>query len=138
MTRSIYFAEKDACSVQELTSLNQTPGDDHNGKDAPISSHTPSQEETTELLKQVPCFTELEPRSTNMNDFFSLTNQFFVKMAGDPPITVVPCLPRGTPESVLSRIKPIQDHTAVKTAEVVKPTPSQFEFPQCLTSNTCF
>ncbi|RVW44574.1 hypothetical protein CK203_116537 [Vitis vinifera] len=81
-------------------------------------------EETTELLKQVPCFTELEPRSTNMNDFFSLTNQFFVKMAGDPPITVVPCLPRGTPESVLSRIKPIQDHTAVKTAEVVKPTPS--------------
>ena len=42
MTRSIYFAEKDACSVQELTSLNQTPGDDHNGKDAPISSHTPS------------------------------------------------------------------------------------------------
>ncbi|KAL6349755.1 hypothetical protein AAG906_001642 [Vitis piasezkii] len=78
----------------------------------------PDEHHTTELLKQVPCFTEPEPRSTNMNDFFSLTNQFFVKMAGDPPIIVVPHLPHGTPESVLSRIKPIQDHTAVKTAEV--------------------
>lgn len=62
--------------MQERTSIGQTPGNDHNDKDAPVSSHTPSWEEIVELLKQVSYFTELEPSSTNMNDFFPLTNWF--------------------------------------------------------------
>lgn len=78
-----FSTEKDVYPVQERTSIGQTPSDDHNDKYAPISSHTPSWEEIVELLKQVPYFTKLEPSSTDMNDFFPLTNRFFVKMVGD-------------------------------------------------------
>ncbi|XP_034686784.1 uncharacterized protein LOC117915339 isoform X2 [Vitis riparia] len=112
-------AEKDACPVQEMTSISQTLGDDHNDKDGPVNSHTPSWDEIVELLKQVPYFTKLEPPSTDMNDFFPLTNRFFMKMAGDLSIIVAPRLPRGTPEFVISRIQPMMEYTAVETIEVV-------------------
>lgn len=117
-------AEKDACPVQEMTSISQTLGDDHNDKDGPVNSHTPSWDEIVELLKQVPYFTKLEPPSTDMNDFFPLTNRFFMKMAGDLSIIVAPRLPRGTPEFVISRIQPMMEYTAVETIEVVSPAPS--------------
>lgn len=45
------FIEKDSCPVQKRTSIDRTPGDDHNDKDASISSPTPSWEEIVELLK---------------------------------------------------------------------------------------
>lgn len=121
--------EKDACPVQEMTSIGQTPGDDHNDKNALISSHTPSWDEILELLKQVPYFTKVEPLSTDMNDFFPLTNRFFMKMVGDLSITVAPCLPHGTPEFVISRIQPMMEYTTVETTKVVSPAPSWFEFP---------
>lgn len=57
-----------------------------------------------ELLKQVSYFTEPKPFSTDMNDFFPLTNWFFVEIADDLSITVAHRLPRGTPEFVISRI----------------------------------
>lgn len=63
------FVEKDSCLMQEITFVGQTLGEDMNDKDAPVSSSTPSQEEITVLLRQVPCFTALEPPSTNVDDF---------------------------------------------------------------------
>lgn len=97
-------AKKNACPVQEMTFISQTLGVDHNDKDAPINSHTPSWEKIAELFNQVPCFIESEPPSTDMNDFFPLTNRFFVETASDPHITIAPRLPCGTPEFVFSRI----------------------------------
>ena len=64
--------------------IDQTLVDDHNDKDASVSSSAPSWEEIAKLLKQVPYFTKPEPPSTNMNDFFLLTNRFFVDMPGNP------------------------------------------------------
>lgn len=88
-------------------------------KDASISSCAPSWEEIAKLLKQVPCFIEPEPPSTDLMDFFSLTHQFFVDIASNPSIIVAARLPRGTLESVFSRIQPMQDYTVVEMIEVV-------------------
>lgn len=98
--------EKDACPMQDRTSIGQTPGDDHSDKDAPVSSPASNWEKITELLKQGPCFIEPELPSTDMNEFFPLTCRFFVDMHGNP-INIAPRLLCGTLESVLSYIKPM-------------------------------
>lgn len=76
------------------------------------------------MLKQVPYFTMLEPPSTSMDDFFPLTLRFCVNMLGDPPVAVAPRLPHDTPESILLRIQPMQEYTAIKMPEVVRSAPS--------------
>ena len=43
--------EKDACSVQEMIFIGQTPSDDLVDKDAPVSSLAPSWEKIATLLK---------------------------------------------------------------------------------------
>ena len=40
------------------------------------------------MLRQVPCFTDVEPPSTKMSNFFSLTKLILVNMGGDPPVFV--------------------------------------------------
>ena len=133
-----FSAEKDACPVQEMTSIGQTPGDDLTDKNAPVSSPAISWDEIAALLKQVSCFTTPEPLSTDMDAFFPLTCRFFVDMLGNPPITVAPCLPHDTLEYFLLCIQPMQQYAAVETIEVVRLAPSQFKFPQCLASNIFF
>ena len=80
----------------------------------------------------------LEPLSIDMGDFFLLTRQYFVDMPDNPLITAAPRLPHDTLESVFLCIQLMQQYTTVETTEVVRLAPSQFKFPQCLTSNICF
>ena len=72
-----------------------------------------------EMLMRVPCFTDAEPPSTKMSDFFSLTKWISVNLGGEPPIFVSARLPFGTPESAVSHIQQLQDCTVQETVEVV-------------------
>lgn len=58
-----------------------------------------------EMLKHVPCFTDVEPPSTKMSDFFPLTKRISVNLGGDPPSFVSTKLLFGTPESAVARIQ---------------------------------
>lgn len=71
----------------------------------PPTSRTLNWEEMVELLKQVPCFTEVEPLMTKMSDFFSLTKQITVEIDGNPPISTVVQLSFGTLKSIVSCIQ---------------------------------
>lgn len=55
-----------------------------------------------EMLKRVPCFTDIEPPSTKMLDFFPFTKWVSVNLGGDPLISVLAQLPLGTPEPNIS------------------------------------
>lgn len=112
------YAEKDACPTEDGTPVGHTLGGDINDKNASISS--PSYEEITTLLKQVPCSTTPEPPTPSIDVLFPLTHQYFVDLSGDPPITFAPRLPHNIPNSVLLYIQPMQEYTAVETAEVVR------------------
>lgn len=57
-----------------------------------------------EMLRQVPCFTDVELPSTKMLDFFPLTKQILVNLVGDPPVSVIAQLLLGILESAVSRI----------------------------------
>ena len=65
-----------------------------------------------EILKQVPCFIEVEPPPTKMSDFFPLTKQILVNLEGNPPISISARLSFGTPEIVVSYIQSMQGYTA--------------------------
>lgn len=106
--------------MQERTSIGQTPSDDVNDKDAPITSPAPSEEKIAILLGQVSCFTTSEPPSTSIDDFFPLTSRFFINMPGDPPITDTPRLPHGTLKFVIFYLQLMQQYTVVETTEVVR------------------
>lgn len=80
--------EKDAFPAQDKTPIGHTLDDNINDKDVPISF--PSWEEITTLLRQVPCFTALEPPTTSIDAFFLLTHRYFVDILDDPLTTVVP------------------------------------------------
>lgn len=71
------------------------------------------------MLRQVPCFTDVEPPSIKMSDFFSLTKLILVNMGDDPPVFVSAQLPFGMLESIVSRIQQLQDCTIQETAKVV-------------------
>ena len=58
-------------------------------KDTPASALPPSWEEMMEMLRWVPCFTNAEPLSTKMLDFFPLTKWISVNLGGEPPIFVL-------------------------------------------------
>ncbi|RVX10453.1 hypothetical protein CK203_016853 [Vitis vinifera] len=67
------------------------------------------------LLKQVSCFTETEPLLINMVNFFPLTKQVLADLGGNPLVNVAAQLSYGTPESIVSRIQPMQDYSAHET-----------------------
>ena len=97
---------KDVCPTQDGTSIGPTHvGDNLDRKDASIPSRVPSWEEMAELLKQVPCFTEAEPLSTNMADFFLLTKRVSVDLDDNPSVNVATRLPYGTQEFIVSHIQ---------------------------------
>lgn len=85
----------------------------------PQTPRVPSWEEMVELLKQVPYFTKVEPPVTNMGDFFPLTKRVTVDLDDNPPISCATQLPYGTLESVVSRIRTIQDYTIIEIVKVV-------------------
>ena len=64
--------------------------------------HTFNWEEMTELLKQIPYFTETKALVTHMGDFFSTTKWVTMDLDGDLPISFAARLSFGTPESVVS------------------------------------
>lgn len=112
--------KKDICLAQDEAPTGSTPVDDDlNKKDATAPLRTPHWEEMAEMLKRIPYFTAAKPSSTKMSDFFPLTKRILVNLDGNPPISVVARLPFGTPESVISRIQPMQDYIAQETTEVV-------------------
>lgn len=74
-------------------------------KDTPASALPPSWEEMMEMLRWVPCFTNAEPLSTKMLDFFPLTKWISVNLGGEPPIFVLAWLPFSTPKSTVSYIQ---------------------------------
>lgn len=78
--------------------------------DASASVSHLSWEEMMGMLRQVPCFTNVEPSSTKMSDFFSLSKQILVNMGGNLPVFVSTRLPFGTLESVVSPIQQLQDY----------------------------
>lgn len=89
---------KYACPAQDEVSTGSAPiGDNLDRKYALAPPHTPSLEEMVELLKQVPCFTKVEPPSTKMLDFFSLTKRISMNIDENLPISVTTRLPFGTP-----------------------------------------
>ena len=75
------------------------------------------------LLKQVSCFTEVEPLLIDMVNFFPLTKRVSADLGSNPPINVAARLSYGTPESIVSRIQPMQDYLAHETKEVVNFVP---------------
>lgn len=109
--------------------INPTPGGASNGvvvveevldqKDTPASTPLPSWDEMMEILKRVPCFSDAEPPSTKMLDFFPLTKRISVNLGGEPPVFVSARLPCGTPESGVSCIQLLQNCIVQEIAEVV-------------------
>lgn len=79
----------------------------------------PSWDEMIEMLRRVPCFTDVEPCSTKMSDFFLLTKRISVNLGGDPPSFVSAKLSFGMPKFAVACIQQLQDCTVLKTAEVV-------------------
>lgn len=73
-------------------------------KDTSTPAFPSSRDEMVEMLKHVPCFTNVEPPSTKMSDFFPLTKRISVNLGGDLPFFVSARLPFGTPESTVARI----------------------------------
>lgn len=73
-------------------------------KDTSTPAFPSSWDEMVEMLKHVPCFTNVEPPSTKMSDFFPLTKRISVNLGGDLPFFVSARLPFGTPESTVARI----------------------------------
>ena len=74
-------------------------------------------------MRQVPCFTALEPPTLSIDALFPLTHRYFVDLHGDLPITIMPRLSHDTPKFVLQCIYPMQQYTVVETTEVVRFAP---------------
>ena len=117
--------EKDACLVEDWT-LAATPGGDINEKDASNSSL--SWEEIVVLLKEVPCFTTLEPLAPSIDVLFSLTCRHFVDLLCDSHIVGMVHLPHGTPEFVLQCTYLMQKYTTEEMTEMVRFAPSLPKF----------
>lgn len=100
-------AAKEACETE--TGSDTAPAEgvlDEKGSPSPIVS--PRWEEMMEMLKRVPCFTDVEAPYTKMLDFFTLTKQISVNM-GDHPPSFSARLLFGTPESVVFCIQHLQE-----------------------------
>lgn len=80
---------KDTCPTQYGAPTGPDPTDDDlDKKDATAPLRSPNWEEMAKMLKQVPYFTEVEPPSTKMSNFFSLTKQISMNLDGNPLIFV--------------------------------------------------
>lgn len=114
---SVPAAEKEAGStLGGGASGGATPTEEvSDQKDTLAPTFPPSWDEMIEMLKHVPCFTDTEPSSTKMSDFFLLTKQISV----NPPSFVSTKLPFGMPKFAVTYIQKLQDCTVLKTAEVV-------------------
>lgn len=73
-------------------------------KDTSTPAFPSSWDEMVEMLKHIPCFTDAEPPSTKMSDFFPPTKRISVNLGGDLPSFVSARLPFGTPESTAACI----------------------------------
>lgn len=83
---SMPIARKETCPAQDETLSGPTPiEEDLDQKDVSASFPPPSWEEMMEMLRRVPCFTDVEPHSTKMSDFFPLTKRISMNLGGDPP-----------------------------------------------------
>ncbi|KAL6313060.1 hypothetical protein AAG906_012814 [Vitis piasezkii] len=89
----------------------------------PQAPRASNYEEMTKLLKQVPCFTESEAPMNYIRDLFPATRRVSADLGGDPSVSFVARLPFGIPESVASRIPPMQDYTIIEMEEVVSLAP---------------
>ena len=65
----------------------------------------------------------------NIGDLFSTTRRISVDLDGDPNIFFMARLSFGTPESVASRILPMQNYTAFETIEMVSVSSFRFKVP---------
>ena len=74
-------------------------------------------------MRQVPCFTALEPPTLSIDALFPLTHRYFVGLHGYLPITIMPRFSHDTPKSVLQCIYPMQQYIVVETTEVVRFAP---------------
>ena len=72
-----------------------------------------------EMLKRMSCFTDVEPPSTKMLDFFPFTKRISVNLGCNPSSFVLARLPFGTLKSVVSSIQQLQDCMVLETAKVV-------------------
>lgn len=81
---------KDVYPERDRAPTGSTPiGDDlEDEKDVSTLYRPPSWEKMVELLKQVPYSTEVEPPSTKLSDFFSLTKQVIVDIDDNPLIFI--------------------------------------------------
>lgn len=117
---SVPAAEKEAGSALGGASGGATPTEEvSDQKDTPAPTFPPSWDEMIEMLRHVPCFTDAEPSSTKMFDFFLLTKRISVNLSGDPPSFVLAKLSFGMPKFAVACIQQLQDCTVLKTAEVV-------------------
>ena len=101
---SVPTAGKETCSTQDEAPGDPTPIDeDLDQKDVSVSVPPPSWEEMMEMLRWVPCFTDAEPPSTKMSNFFPLTKRILVNLGGDPLVFVIARFSFDTPKSIVSR-----------------------------------
>lgn len=117
---SVPAVEKEISTVPNGVPSGAAPVDEVlDQKDTPTSILPPSWDEMMEMLRRVLCFTDAEPPSTKMSDFFPLTKRISVNLSGEPPIFVSARLIFGMLESAISRIQQLQDCMVQETAEVV-------------------
>ena len=99
---------KDVCPERDGAFTSPAPACDNlDEKGAPVPPRAPRLEEMATLLKQVPCFTEAEPLSTNMVNFFPLTKWVLVDLDDNPSIIIIVRLPYNTSKSIVSRVQPM-------------------------------
>lgn len=102
---SVSTVEEEVGLALEGASDGTAPADEvPDQKDTSAPAFPSSRDEMVEMLKHVPCFTDAEPPSTKMSDFFPLTKRISVKLGGDLPSFVSARLPFGTPESTVACI----------------------------------
>lgn len=102
---NVSTVEEEAGPTPEGASDGTTPADEVPDQKYTSAPAFPSSwDEMVEMLKHVPCFTDAEPPSTKMSDFFPLTKRIFVNLGGDLPSFVSARFPFSTPESTVARI----------------------------------
>lgn len=117
---SVPATEKEAGSAPGGASGGATPTEEvSDQKDTPAPAFPPSWDEMIEILKHVPCFTDVEPSSTKISDFFLLTKRISVNLGGDPPSFVSAKLSFGMPKFAVACIQQLQECTVLKTTKVV-------------------
>lgn len=83
---SVSAAEKEVGPTQEREPGGVAPIEEGlDQKNTHVSAPPPNLEEMIEMLRRVLCFTDAEPPSIKMSDFFPLTKRISVNLGSDPP-----------------------------------------------------